>query len=89
MRTCNLLLNHDNISKQKFRVCLEYHIGNCKGPCAGHQSETDYQYTIQNIRRIIKGHYGDVLRDLKKQMHDFSEKYAFEEAQSTLEKSKH
>lgn len=86
VRTCNLLLNHDNISKQKFRVCLEYHIGNCKGPCAGHQSETDYQSTIQNIRRIIKGHYGDVLRDLKKQMQEFSEQYAFEEAQLTLEK---
>jgi excinuclease ABC subunit C len=86
VRTCQLALNKENIQKEKFRVCLEYHIGNCKGPCANHQSEDDYNVTIQNIRRIIKGNYADVLKELRKQMHEFSDQYAFENAQLTLEK---
>ncbi|MEN9395006.1 MAG: hypothetical protein RL362_1227, partial [Bacteroidota bacterium] len=59
VRTCTLPLTPENIEKGKFRVCLEYHIGNCKGPCDAKQSEEEYNQHIQNIKRIVKGYYGD------------------------------
>jgi excinuclease ABC subunit C len=86
VRTCNWLLSEENIEKKKFRVCLEYHIGNCKGPCDGHQSLDDYQSTIQNIKRLLKGNYQDILRDMRKQMQEQSAQMAFEDAHQTLEK---
>ena len=86
VRTCQLMLSADNIAKKKFRVCLEYHIGNCKGPCDGHQSAEDYQSTIQNIKRLLKGNYQDILKELRKQMQAHADALAFEEAQSTLDK---
>ncbi len=52
LRTCNLNLTQENIQADKFKVCLEYHIGNCKGPCIGKQTEADYELAIQNIRKI-------------------------------------
>ena len=55
LRTCNYALNEENIQKEKFKVCLEYHIGNCKAPCVSLQTEEDYQEGIQHIRQILKG----------------------------------
>ncbi|SEM98009.1 Excinuclease ABC subunit C [bacterium A37T11] len=68
LRTCNLPLSHDNIAKGKFRVCLEYQIGNCKGPCEGYQSEADYLNNIEDIKDILNGKTGVVIRKLKDQL---------------------
>ena len=54
LRTCKLNLTPSNIAKKKFRVCLEYHLGNCKGPCEGLQSETDYAEDLQEIKKYSK-----------------------------------
>ncbi len=86
IRTCNLPLNKENIEKGKFRVCLEYHIGNCMGPCDARQSQEDYDQHIFQIKRIIRGYYGDVLRDLKQEMLQRANALEFEAAQKTKEK---
>jgi excinuclease ABC subunit C len=86
IRTCNLPLNKENIEKGKFRVCLEYHIGNCMGPCDTRQSQEDYDQHIFQIKRIIRGYYGDVLRDLKQEMLQRANALEFEAAQKTKEK---
>ncbi len=79
-RNCNLNLTEANIKAQKFKVCLEYHIGNCKAPCVGFQSEEDYNQTMAQVRDVLKGNIGRVISYLKKQMQDASEKMYFEEA---------
>lgn len=86
VRTCTLPLTPENIQKGKFRVCLEYHIGNCKGPCDAKQSEEEYNQHIQNIKRIVKGYYGDVLRELKQEMQVQAQALNFEEAHQIKEK---
>lgn len=86
VRTCTLPLTPENIEKGKFRVCLEYHIGNCKGPCDAKQSEEEYNQHIQNIKRIVKGYYGDVLRELKQEMQVQAQALNFEEAHQIKEK---
>lgn len=86
VRTCTLPLTPENIEKGKFRVCLEYHIGNCKGPCDAKQSEEEYNQHIQNIKRIVKGYYGDVLRELKQEMKIQAQALNFEEAHKIKEK---
>ncbi|MGB0916514.1 MAG: GIY-YIG nuclease family protein, partial [Flavobacteriales bacterium] len=60
LRTCNLKLTQENIKAEKFKVCLEYHIGNCKGPCIDKQTEDDYETAIQHIKKIIKGNIREV-----------------------------
>ncbi len=80
IRTCNLLLNEENISKQKFKVCLEYHIGNCKGPCEGLQKEDDYLEEIQQARSILKGNLSVVENHLQEAMKLAAEKLEFEKA---------
>lgn len=85
-RTCSLNLNAKNIREGKFRVCLEYHIGNCLGPCEGLQSEKNYATHIQQLRDIIKGNIGEVIALLKNQMNDFVANLAFEDAQKIKEK---
>lgn len=72
LRNCNLHLTPENIRKQKFRVCLQYHIGNCLGPCEGHQSEQDYLANIQLVRNIIKGN----LNTVKNQLIDLMTRHA-------------
>ncbi|MBL7837359.1 MAG: excinuclease ABC subunit C [Bacteroidetes bacterium] len=79
-RNCNLNLSPKNIADGKFRVCLEYQIGNCKGPCQGFQSEPDYNQTIANIRHILKGNLGEVRRHLKDCIDEAVNRLAFEEA---------
>src|SRR5690606_12581969 len=65
LRTCNLALTPENIAKGKFRVCLEYQIGNCKGPCEGYQTAADYEESLADIRDILSGKSSVVIRRLK------------------------
>ena len=81
LRTCNNKLSAENIKKKKFKPCLKYHLGKCKAPCIGLQSEEDYQNDINDIRHIISGHISLVIKSLEKEMYDFSEKMEFEKAQ--------
>jgi excinuclease ABC subunit C len=68
LRTCNLPLTRENIDKGKFRVCLEYQLGNCKGPCQSLQTEEDYDNSIEEIKDILNGKIGTVLRGLKTEL---------------------
>lgn len=86
LRTCNLKLTKENIKAEKFKVCLEYHIGNCKGPCIDKQTEEDYESAIKHIKKIIKGNVREVHAHLKKLMGEYSEKLQFEQAQIIKEK---
>jgi excinuclease ABC subunit C len=86
LRTCNLNLTAENIEKKKFKRCLEYHLGNCKGPCEGLQAKEDYDYSIAQIRQILKGNINSVIRYLKTQMSEYSGKWEFERAQELKEK---
>lgn len=80
-RTCNLNLSEKNINAGKFKVCLEYHIKNCKGPCEGHQSMLEYDEMIAEIRQFIKGKLNDLLQMLKNKMMHHASAYEFEKAQ--------
>lgn len=86
LRTCKLNLSPKNIQKGKFKVCLEYHLGNCKAPCVGKQSEENYLKTIDEIRAIIKGNLSEVIDTLRKVMTDYAQKEDFENAQLVKEK---
>ncbi|MDX9704206.1 MAG: excinuclease ABC subunit UvrC [Weeksellaceae bacterium] len=86
LRTCNYDLNRKNIEAKKFKVCLEYHLGNCLGPCEGLQTEEDYDKNIQSIRHILKGNYNEVIRFMMEQMKEFAEQLNFETAQILKEK---
>jgi excinuclease ABC subunit C len=80
IRTCHLALTDENIRAGKFKVCLEYHIGNCLGPCVGLQSAEDYQDQIDQIVRILNGNTQGVIRLLNEEMHRHAESYEFERA---------
>ncbi len=86
LRTCKLNLSKKNIEKGNFKVCLEYHIGNCLGPCVGKQTEADYNISIDHVRSIIKGNINEIIRELKLRMHDYAEAMKFEQAQMVKEK---
>jgi excinuclease ABC subunit C len=86
IRTCSLALKPTNIEEGKFKVCLEYHIGNCKGPCEGLQSETDYLIYIEQITDILKGNYQKPKSMFIDRMQQASTRMAFEEAQEWKEK---
>lgn len=81
LRTCGLNLSPQNIRKGKFKVCLEYHLGNCKGPCEAFQTEEEYAESIQQVRELLKGNLSPVLQQLKKEMKAAAEELAFEKAQ--------
>lgn len=81
IRSCSLPLNEKNIHAKKFKVCLEYHIGNCLGPCAGFQSKENYDNNIEQIRKIVKGRLQELRAILKQQMQEYADKLAFEEAE--------
>lgn len=85
-RNCNLNLSPKNIAAGNYKVCLEYQIGNCKGPCQSFQTEEDYDKSIANIKHILKGNLGEVKRHLKEGIDDAVSKLAFEEAQLLKEK---
>src|SRR4051794_28267343 len=73
LRTCPLNLTQRNIEKGKFKVCLEYHLGNCKGPCEAFQSEEDYNENIRQIKNILKGNLGEVVQHFKREMKGLAE----------------
>lgn len=86
LRTCPLNLSESNISAGKFKVCLEYHIGNCKAPCVGLQTEIEYQESMIQIRDILKGNISTVLDHLKNLMGKYSAEQKFEDAQLVKDK---
>jgi len=86
LRSCTLNLSKANIQAKKFKVCLEYHLGNCLGPCVGKQREEDYQQGIQHIKRIIKGEYLEAVKNLKKDMLQLASEQKFEQAQQLKER---
>jgi len=80
LRTCNLPLSEENINAGKFKVCLEYQIGNCKGPCQAYQSHTDYDQSIEEIKDILNGKIGNVIKDVKQVIKTAVENLNFEYA---------
>ncbi|WP_281297935.1 excinuclease ABC subunit UvrC [Flavobacterium limnophilum] len=86
LRTCNYDLSKSNIESGKFKVCLEYHIGNCKGPCEGYESLEEYQKQVDAIREILKGNFKESMKDFKKLMTNLAKEMRFEEAQKIKEK---
>ena len=86
IRSCKTTLTEASIEKGKYRVCLDYHIHKCAGPCVGNVSREDYQQMIQAVKEIIRGNLQGVLRDLKAQMMDHASRMEFEEAQIIKEK---
>jgi excinuclease ABC subunit C len=89
LRTCKLNLTENNIKKGKFKVCLEYHLGNCKGPCEGFQSEQDYQEGLGQLKNILKGNLSPVIQHFKKEMKGLAEDLQFEKAELLRKKVAH
>jgi excinuclease ABC subunit C len=83
LRTCPLNLTEKNIDKGKFRVCLEYHLGNCKGPCEKHQTEEDYNQNIQQVKNLLKGNLNPVIQHFKNEMKQYAGAMEFEKAELT------
>ena len=86
LRTCNFNLSSSNVAAGKFKVCLEYQIGNCLGPCEGKQEEDSYHTNIQEIRRVLKGQIGPLLREIESAMMTASENLEFEKAEQLRQK---
>lgn len=86
LRTCNYDLTEEKIQAGKYKVCLEYHLGNCKGPCEGLETEEEYHANITAIREILKGNFKDSLQQFRKQMKQYAEDMQFEDAQKIKEK---
>lgn len=86
LRTCNFALTKENVSRGKFKVCLEYHIGNCLGPCEDYQSEDAYNESIDEIRHILKGNISSVVNHLKDQMKIHAAELDYEQAQQVKER---
>lgn len=86
IRTCNYDLTDKNIENNKYKVCLEYHIGNCLGPCEGYQTEEEYNEQISAIRNIIKGEFNEAKQYLTNQMIKYASELKFEKAQVIKEK---
>lgn len=86
IRTCNLNLTDENIKNGKFKVCLEYHIKNCKGPCVGLETKENYKEEIEEIKKIIKGDANEISKMLLLKMKEKAEEYKFEEAEELRQK---
>ncbi len=86
LRTCNYDLSEEKISSGKYKVCLEYHLGNCLGPCEGLQKENEYQKQIEDIRDIIRGNFKSSLQFFKSQMKELANNMEFEKAQRIKDK---
>ncbi len=86
LRTCNYDLSQEKINAGKYKVCLEYHLGNCKGPCEGYQTIQSYDEEIKAIREILKGNFKDSLQQFKLQMKEHAVAMEFEDAQKVKEK---
>lgn len=86
LRTCTLQLSESNIEKDKFKVCLEYHIKNCLGPCEGLQTQEDYDQNIDQIKNILRGNFASVKEYIRQQMEIQAQALRFEKAQQMKEK---
>ena len=86
LRTCNYDLSEAKIKAGKYKVCLEYHLGNCKGACEGYETEEEYHANITAIREILKGNFKDSLQQFRVQMKQFAENMQFEDAHKIKEK---
>ena len=86
LRTCKYDLSREKIAEKKYKVCLEYHLGNCSGPCEDFQNEDSYNDTIKAIRNIVKGNFKESLNKFHEIMKAFADKMEFEEAQKIKEK---
>ncbi len=89
LRTCKLNLTESNIKKRKFKVCLEYHLGNCKGPCEGLQSLHDYDESLNQLKNILKGNLAPVIQHFKNEMKDYAASLEFEKADIVRKKIEH
>lgn len=89
LRTCKLNLSKANIAKGKFKVCLEYHLGNCKGPCEGLQSEKEYRDLLQQIRYLLKGNLAPVINQFREEMKLLAANMDFEKAEIMRKKIEH
>ncbi len=88
LRNCKLNLAHKNIAQGKYKVCLEYHLGNCKGPCVGQYHEDIYLKNIEEIKHILRGNIHSVIKYLKDLMFEYAAVYKFEEAEEVKQKIK-
>ncbi|MGQ1785561.1 excinuclease ABC subunit UvrC [Saccharicrinis sp. GN24d3] len=88
LRNCKLNLAPEKISEGKYKVCLEYHLGNCKGPCVGEYKEEKYRENIEAIKNILRGNINSVIRYLKELMLQFAAEFKFEEAEEVKQKIK-
>jgi excinuclease ABC subunit C len=86
LRNCNLHLAEKNIQKGKFKVCLEYHLGNCKGPCEGLQTAEDYNENIRQIKNLLRGNLSPVLHHFKNEMKTFAGQLQYEKASHVKKK---
>ncbi|WP_298556654.1 excinuclease ABC subunit UvrC [uncultured Algibacter sp.] len=86
LRNCNFNLSEEKVDSGKYKVCLEYHLGNCKGACEGLETEAEYNKNIKAIKEILKGNFKDSLSQFKLQMKAFAANMQFEEAQKIKEK---
>ena len=86
LRTCNLALTQENIRAGKFKVCLEYHLKNCKGPCVGDQSEAEYSRTLEAVRSLLRGHLRQAKRLLAQQMEEHAAAWEYEAAQEAKDR---
>jgi excinuclease ABC subunit C len=86
LRNCSLNLTERNINQKKFKVCLEYHLGNCKGPCEALQTKEDYTESINQLKNLLRGNLSPVIRHFKEEMKTFAASMAFEQAEITRKK---
>ena len=89
LRTCKLNLSENNIRRGKFKVCLEYHLGNCKGPCEGLQTAESYNEELQQLINLLKGNLAPVIQHFKKEMRLHAENMEFEKADTLKKKLEH
>ncbi len=89
LRTCKLNLTESNIKKEKFKVCLEYHLGNCKGPCEGFQSAENYSQGLSQLKNLMKGNLYPVIQHFKQEMQQQVQKMKFEKAELLRKKIDH
>ena len=89
LRTCKLNLTENNINKKKFKVCLEYHLGNCKGPCEGLQTLEDYNNNLIQLKNLMKGHLNPVIQKFKLEMQTMATNMEFENAEQLRKKIDH
>jgi excinuclease ABC subunit C len=89
LRNCKLNLTDSNIRKRKFKVCLEYHLGNCKGPCEGLETAAEYEEGLVQIKNVLKGNLGPLIQQFKKEMKDAAVEMHFEKAEILRKKIEH